>query len=221
MKEKIIELQKLKVKQFCAFSRENTDALLQLLTECKSFLKGETEELSDNHLYIKEYLVMNGASLLNKEELKAEDVISFLETNFSTVYESEYDKYIRLYADFENFKKRYYADIKTERETTKYNTLSSLLDVVTDFERAKKLISVSNDTSLKEGIELIMKKVTSFLEQQGIIEVDNTTFDPDMHEAISVLEVEGTEAGAIVEVLEKGYKMGDTVVRHSKVVVSK
>lgn len=219
MKEKIIELQKLKIKQFCAFSPENNDTLVSVLDECRSFIKGELIELSSEFLFIKEYLILNLSDLILKEDVTTEIILSKIEEDFKTVYETEYDKYIRLYADFENFKKRYYADIKSIKESTKYDTLSSMLDLVSDFDRAKKIISNSTDSSLKEGLELIIKKFTAFLEQQGVTEVENTVFDPELHEAISVLKVEGVEKGSIVDVLEKGYRMNNTVVRHSKVIV--
>jgi molecular chaperone GrpE len=137
---------------------------------------------------------------------------------------SEYkDKFLRLYSEFENYKKR----VSKERiEQIKYaniDTYLTILPVIDDFERAQKSLDEANDLdSIKQGIQLIYQKLKSATESKGLkpmVSIGNT-FDPDFHDAISSVPAssEGMK-GKVIDEIEKGYLLNDRVVRHAKVIV--
>ncbi|MDD7272651.1 MAG: nucleotide exchange factor GrpE [Prevotellaceae bacterium] len=131
------------------------------------------------------------------------------------------DKYIRLYAEFENYKKR------TLKEKTELilnggeKTIASLLPTLDDFERA--IADKTDDaTSIKEGFELIYKKFLKTLEGLGVnkIETDDQDFNVDYHEAIAMVPGMGDEKkGKIIDCVQTGYTLNDKVIRHAKVAV--
>jgi molecular chaperone GrpE len=125
------------------------------------------------------------------------------------------DKYLRLAAEFENYKKR----VQKEKEdlvlNTKVKTLSSLLDMDNDFNIATK--SIKNEEAL-EGIRVIHSKLSSFLISQGIEEVQTESYDEDLHEVISVIPGEDNK---IVDVVSKGYTLNGKPFRYPKIVLSK
>jgi molecular chaperone GrpE len=122
------------------------------------------------------------------------------------------DKYIRLYAEFENYKKRIFKEKEDIRNSTKINTLSSILDMNNDLSIAYKQIK---DT---EGIDLIISKLEKFLKSQGIEEIQTTTYDPDVHEVISIME---TGEEKIVDIVSKGYTLNGNIIRYPKIILSK
>ncbi|HOK25544.1 MAG TPA: nucleotide exchange factor GrpE [Bacteroidales bacterium] len=133
------------------------------------------------------------------------------------------DDYIRLMAEFDNYRKR---TLKEKIDLTKSageNILKGLLPIVDDFERALKALENSADSSnIKEGIELIYNKFIEFLKQQGLREIEalNCEFNVDLHEAVNKVAVEDESLkGKVIEVLQKGYYLNDKVIRFSKVVV--
>jgi len=135
------------------------------------------------------------------------------------------DKYIRLIAEFENFKKR---TIKEKIEFSKRageDIYLTLLPVLDDFERAMKSINSASDVNaLKEGVNLIYSKFKSTLEAQGLKEIDSigTPFNTDLHEAITNIETPDEDMkGKVVDELEKGYFLNDKIIRYAKVVVGK
>jgi molecular chaperone GrpE len=135
------------------------------------------------------------------------------------------DKYIRLIAEFENFKKR---TIKEKVEFSKRageDIYLTLLPVLDDFERAMKSINSASDVdSLKEGVNLIYSKFKSTLEAQGLKEINSigTPFNTDLHEAITNVDTPDEEMkGKVVDELEKGYFLNDKIIRYAKVVVGK
>lgn len=122
------------------------------------------------------------------------------------------DMYLRLYADFDNYKKRVHKDREDATVQVKINVLSSILDLDSDLSIAKKNIPES------EGLNLILQKVNSFLKSQGIEEIQTDSYDPDLHEVVSVLE---TGESKIIDVISKGYKIGDKPFRYPKIILSK
>ena len=133
------------------------------------------------------------------------------------------DKYLRLSAEFDNYKKR---TLKEKMELIKSggeNVLMGILPVIDDFERAMDSLNKTNDiNAVKEGINLIYGKFKEFINQKGIKEIEskNNDFDTDLHEAITKIPV-GDESlkGKIVDVIQKGYFLNDKVIRYSKVVI--
>lgn len=159
-----------------------------------------------------EATVAEGADSLIKEneELKA-------------AVEKEKKEYLFLMAEFDNFRKR---TLKEKSELIKNageSVFKGLLPIVDDFERALKATEGSEDAgSVREGMELIYKKLKKYLEQNGVKEMDpeDKEFDADRHEAISAVPVPDPEAkGKILDTVEKGYTINDKVLRHAKVVV--
>lgn len=133
------------------------------------------------------------------------------------------DKYLRLSAEFDNFRKR---TLREKIDMSKYageNILTGILPFMDDFERALKHMEVSdNSNAVREGINLIYQKLTEFLKQNGIKEIDctNGSFNVDLHEAVGMVPVgEDNQKGKVIEVVLKGYYLNDKVIRHSKVLV--
>lgn len=122
------------------------------------------------------------------------------------------DLYLRLYADFDNYKKRATKEREDVTIQTKINTISSILDLDSDLSLAKKNIPDS------EGLNLIFQKLGNFLKSQGIEEIQTESYDPDLHEVISVIE---TGENKIIDVISKGYKIGEKPFRYPKIILSK
>ena len=140
---------------------------------------------------------------------------------FKQRFEEIDDKYKRLYAEFDNYKKRTEKENIRTYENAKSNILLGFLPVLDSFEKAKE--SDSNDDSYKEGINLIFKQFEDYLKSLGVAEIltKGKKFDPEIHEAVTLVEDSGLESGMIVETFRKGYKLGDQVIRHSMVIVQK
>jgi len=133
------------------------------------------------------------------------------------------DKYLRLSAEFDNYRKR---TLREKMDIAKYageDILIKVLPFMDDFERAlKHMESTTDSVALKEGIDLIYVKFYDFLTQNGVKEIEslNSRFDVDLHEAVAQVPVEEeTKKGKVVDVILKGYYLQDKVIRHSKVVV--
>jgi molecular chaperone GrpE len=133
------------------------------------------------------------------------------------------DKYLRLSAEFDNYRKR---TLKEKMEMSKYageELLKDILPVMDDFERALKHMETSgNCEGIKEGIDLIYVKLSDFLKRNGVKEIEslNSNFNVDLHDAAAKIPVaEEDKKGKIVEVILKGYYLKDKVLRHSKVII--
>ena len=133
------------------------------------------------------------------------------------------DKYLRLSAEFDNYRKR---TLKEKMELTKSageQLLSNILPVVDNFERALKSMSTAKDVAaLKEGVDLIYANFKSFLTQNGVkeIETENVDFNTDIHEAVTTIPAPTPELkGKVLDCIEKGYYLNDKVMRFAKVVV--
>lgn len=134
------------------------------------------------------------------------------------------DKFIRLYAEFDNFKRRNAKERIELMQTAGRDVIQSLLEVMDDFERADKQMAKSDDVEqIKKGIELIFSKLKNTLSAKGLKEMKSigTEFNPDVHEAITEIEVPEEMKGKVVDEVEKGYTLNDKIIRFSKVVVGK
>jgi molecular chaperone GrpE len=127
----------------------------------------------------------------------------------------------RTKADFENFRKRAAADVQAAQARGKIAVAREVIDAVDNLERALEAADGSGD-SLRSGVEMVLTGLRETLTRNGIEVVDpkGDKFDPTKHEALSTQPVEGTESGVVVEVLQKGYALGDQLVRPARVVVS-
>lgn len=133
------------------------------------------------------------------------------------------DKYIRLAAEFDNYRKR---TLKEKAELILYaneSLLKDILTVIDDFDRGIEIIDKSEDKeALKEGIHLIYNKFKEFLQQKGIKEIESKglSFDVELHEAMTKIPAPTEEdKGKVIEVIGKGYKLNNKVIRYAKVVV--
>ncbi|AOR29110.1 heat shock protein GrpE [Formosa sp. Hel1_33_131] len=135
----------------------------------------------------------------------------------------EKDKFLRLFAEFENYKRRTTKERIELFSTASQDVIKALLPVVDDFDRALLEMSKSEATELSKGVELIKNKLSSTLEQKGLelVEVrSGDVFNADNHEAITQIPAPTEDMkGKIIDVIEKGYKLGDKVIRFPKVVI--
>jgi len=133
------------------------------------------------------------------------------------------DKYLRLYAEFDNYKRRTTKERVELLQTAGKEVIVSMLPVVDDFDRAVKAMENATDISaVKEGVLLVQSKLKNILTQKGLKEMDakGTTFDADIHEAITNIPAPTDDLkGKVVDELEKGYYLNDKVIRFAKVIV--
>lgn len=135
------------------------------------------------------------------------------------------DKYLRLMAEFDNFRKRTARQRNEERATAAIGTMNSILPVIDDFDRAK-VNSEKEDTeeTFPNGVELVYQKFKRTLETLGLKQMVSTgeVFDPELHEAFTEIPAPNPEmVGKVVDTIEQGYTLNDKLIRHAKVVVGK
>jgi molecular chaperone GrpE len=133
------------------------------------------------------------------------------------------DKYLRLYAEFDNYKRRTIKERGELLQTAGKEVIVSMLTILDDFERAAKAMETSTDVNaVKEGVALVQSKLKNILGQKGLKEMETkgTTFDADIHEAITSIPAPTDDLkGKVIDELEKGYYLNDKVVRFAKVIV--
>ena len=133
------------------------------------------------------------------------------------------DKYLRLYAEFDNFRRRTIKERGELLQTAGLDVIVSLLPVLDDFDRAARYMENTTDVNaVKEGVGLIQQKFKNILAQRGLKEMQSigTAFDPELHEAITNIPAPSDkEKGKVIDEVEKGYYLNDKVARHAKVVV--
>ena len=157
------------------------------------------------------------APLTHEEQLEKE-----LE-DARTVSEEQKDKYLRLSAEFDNYRKRTMKEKAELILNGGEKSISSILPVIDDFERAIKTMETAKDVkAVKEGVELIYNKFMAVMAQNGVkvIETKDQPLDTDYHEAIAVIPAPSEEQkGKILDCVQTGYTLNDKVIRHAKVVV--
>ncbi|MFY0254692.1 nucleotide exchange factor GrpE [Chitinophaga sp. 30R24] len=135
------------------------------------------------------------------------------------------DKYLRLQAEFDNYRKRTAKERIELMQTANKEVIISLLDVLDDTERAiKQLESTTDIDAVKDGVMLVFNKLRSTLQAKGLkpMESIHTSFDPDLHDAITEIPAPSPElVGKVVDVLQPGYYLNDKLIRHAKVIVGK
>ena len=134
------------------------------------------------------------------------------------------DKFLRLFAEFENYKKRTTKERIELFKTAGQEVMTSLLPVVDDFERALSHIEENKETEeLRKGVLLIYQKLYNTLEQKGLSKVETSAgdiFDAEFHEAITQIPAPSDDLkGKVIDCIEKGYKLGDKIIRYPKVVI--
>jgi molecular chaperone GrpE len=146
-----------------------------------------------------------------------------LEEQLQEQLSDEKDRFLRLFAEFENYKKRTAKERLDLFKTANQEVLQAMLPVLDDFDRALAQISNSGDDALVTGVQLIHEKLRSTLVAKGLEEVEvkaGDAFDADFAEAITQIPAPNDKLkGKIVDVIEKGYKLGDKIIRFPKVVI--
>lgn len=158
-----------------------------------------------------------------KEDNGGEQETLTLEEELKEEIGKEKDKFLRLFAEFENYKKRTSKERMELFKTAGQEIMVSLLPVLDDFDRALKELSKSEDREMFKGVELIKVKLRETLNSKGLQEVEvqqGDVFDAEMHDAITQIPAPNKKLkGKIIDVIEKGFKLGDKIIRHPKVVV--
>lgn len=174
--------------------------------------KGQTEEsteLNDDNIDA------NNAND-NDEEVSDEDQLR-------EDLAKEKEKFLRLFAEFENYKRRTSKERMDLFKTAGQEVMVALLPIMDDFDRALKELSKSEDKEMFKGVELISNKFKETLKNKGLEQVDvnpGDTFDAEVHDAITQIPApEKKMKGKVIDVVEKGFKLGDRIIRHPKVVV--
>ena len=179
------------------------------------------KEIPEELLPAKESKAESSDEEASQEEVS--DKVIPEEESFEAKLAEMQDKYFRLSAEFVNYRKR---TLKEKMEMSRYageDLLKKLLPIMDDFERAFRSAEASPDcNAVKAGIDLIYCKLSDFLRQEGVKEIEslNKEFNVDLHDAVTIIPVaEEGKKGKIVEVLSKGYYLKDKVLRHAKVVI--
>lgn len=174
---------------------------------------------------IKEEEVINEQETTQVEENQEIETESVQEEPTSEeLVQAEKDKFLRLFAEFENYKKRTTRERIELFKTAGQELMTSLLPVVDDFERALTHIEEDKEAEeLRKGVLLIYNKFYNTLEQKGLSRIETKagdTFDAEIHEAITQIPAPSEDLkGKIIDCVEKGYKLGDKVIRYPKVVI--
>lgn len=183
----------------------------------EEFMSEATQDEAAENEEIQEEDAQDSAAPAEEEKLAQE----LEEAN--KVIEEQKDKYLRLSAEFDNYRKRTMKEKAELILNGAEKTISSILPIVDDFERALKNMETATDVAaVKEGVELIYNKFMSVLGQDGVkvIETKDKPLDTDFHEAIAVIPApDKSLKGKILDCVQTGYTLNDKVIRHAKVVV--
>jgi molecular chaperone GrpE len=181
-------------------------------------LKKKKKEETENHNDINNE---NGQAVIPEvaEEENVPSAADVLKEELATAN----DRYLRLYAEFDNFRRRTVKEREEARKMEGKDLMVALLPVLDDFDRALRSMENATDVApVKEGVELIQNKLKNTLTQKGLKPMDSigNPFDPELHEAITNIPAPTEEwKGKVIDEMEKGYFLNDKVVRFAKVIV--
>lgn len=174
--------------------------------------KNEKEIETKEKVSVEEQEVKQEKEVEIKKELTPEELVA-----------QERDKFLRLFAEFENFKKRTSRERIELFKSANQELMTVLLPILDDFDRGLNEIKKAKDKELLKGMELINNKLNTTLAQKGLDVVEakaGDVFDAEIHEAITQIPAPTDDLkGKIVDVVEKGYKLGDKIIRFPKVVI--
>lgn len=160
-----------------------------------------------SHKEITEERIKNGVKISKMESMNLNEE---LEINYEEKYQETNDKYLRLYAEFDNYKKRTQKEKEDLVNRTKFKVLEQVLDLDND-------LNIASKNDLSEGLKLIIGKFNNFLKVQGIEELPCDTYDSEIHEVISKI----SDGNDIIDVVSKGYKINEMIIRYPKVIIGK
>ena len=183
--------------------------------------KDQTEEMKDKKESPAEKAEEKAAE---KTEKTPEDLLKEELKKAQEEIERQKDKYLRLMAEFDNFKKRTQAEVCSIISSANEDMILQVLEVVDSFERALAAEEKAPDlASYKKGVQLIYDKLTSVLKSCGAeaFSAAGEQFNPEIHDAMLQMESDCVDENCVIQEIQKGYKLKDKVIRHSRVVVSK
>ncbi|WP_099709208.1 nucleotide exchange factor GrpE [Flavobacterium sp. 9] len=187
----------------------------------KNIFKNKSNMTTENTEFDQELDEVTLENNANGEQLIVEELS--VEEQLAQDLAKEKDKFLRLFAEFENYKKRTSKERMDLFKTANQEVLLAMLPVLDDFDRAAVEINKSEDENLKKGVELIHEKLKSTLVSKGLEQVEvraGDAFNADFAEAITQIPAPSDKLkGKIVDVIEKGYKLGDKIIRFPKVVI--
>jgi len=195
---------------------------IQMMNNQKETIDNEgpiSTNINEKEAELSENLTENSST--NMESVGEIDIIEKLKIEL----QESSEKFLRLYSDFENYKKRMNKERIEMAKTASEDIITALLPVIDDFDRALKIVATEKSTNpaFTEGIQLISSKLKSILQNKGLLEIDNASgkdFDTDLHDAITIIAAPTEDLkGKVIEEVEKGYTLNGKVLRHSKVVV--
>ncbi|WP_428744896.1 nucleotide exchange factor GrpE [Tenacibaculum sp.] len=168
--------------------------------------------------------IKNGDLGENQEENQGnKEIEAKEEPTPEELIQAERDKYLRLFAEFENYKKRTSKERIELFKTASQELMTALLPIMDDFDRGLAEIKKTEDSELLKGMELINSKFKNTLTQKGLVEIEvkaGDDFDAEIHDAITQIPAPTDDLkGKIIDCVEKGYKLGDKIIRHPKVVI--
>lgn len=194
----------------------------------KNFFKNNTRMTTENTVndeIVDQTPMENNGNDSDALDAKIEERVEEIskEEQLSQDLASEKDKFLRLFAEFENYKRRTSKERVELFKTANQEVLLAMLPVLDDFDRAIAEIKKTDDNVLIQGVELIQEKLKNTLVSKGLEEIEikaGDAFDADFAEAITQIPAPSAKLkGKIVDVIEKGYKLGDKIIRFPKVVV--
>ena len=157
--------------------------------------------------------------VLDQEELSVEEQLKEKEIEIAELK----DKYLRIFAEFDNFKKRTMKEKMDFMRNASRDVLADLLPVLDDFDRAKVSAEDENSTEqFSDGVNLVYSKIYSVVQSKGLKPMESTgeAFDPELHEGITKIPAPTEEMkGKVIDTITKGYYLNDTIIRHAKVVI--
>lgn len=184
-----------------------------------------TEEIINEHTENpdnSEKKMENTEETIDKTEELAENKPETKEKTAEEKYAELYDNYLRLFSEFDNFRKRTIRERGELIKTAGNEVIKSILPTIDDLERAMKTFATTDKETLEQGVQLIHSKIKNILAEKGLVEMNpvGEKFDADQHEAITQLPAPSDkEKGLILDVIEKGYKLNEAIIRYPKVIV--
>lgn len=182
--------------------------------------KDKAEDLED---------IVSDADQIIQDNIEEQEIVEeekeelTIEAKLQVELGKEKDKFLRLFAEFENYKKRTSKERIELFKTAGQEVIVSLLPIMDDFDRAIKELTKSDDKEALKGIELISNKFKETLKNKGVKEIEvkqGEVFDAEIHDAITQIPAPSKKLkGKIIDVIEKGFTLGDKIIRHPKVVV--
>lgn len=186
-----------------------------------------TEEKNENIEEVVEETVENQETTETEEEVveekTAEELLQEKVEKLEEELKQSEDKYLRLYAEFENFKRRKNKEIETNNIYKSQKVITEILPSLDNLERALQVKSDNEEIkSLLKGVEMVYEGLLNVLKAEGVelIETENAQFDPNYHHAVMQEEDSEKESGAILDTFQKGYKLKDRVIRPAMVKVN-